>query len=525
MSDLQQKVVVIGAGMGGLAAALRLSHAGCAVTVLERHSHPGGKMRTVPSPAGPVDAGPTVLTMRHVFDALFKECGGTLDDHVTLEAETLLARHWWRDGTTLDLFADPEATATAIRAFAGPRGEQDFRRFNARTKRLYEAFKGPMMEAAEPSQAALTAHVLRNPSLIPDMSPHATLMSSLSRQFRDKRLSQLFGRYATYVGGSPLQSPALLALIWQSEAAGVWRVAGGMHKLATAIADFARSKGATFAYNTHVARIEVQGSRATSVITEDGTRYPADHIIFNGDPAALGHGYLGQKAAASVTRDATRPRSLSAYVHSFASIARGPELAYHNVFFGANPRDEFDPIAAGKMPRDPTLYICAEDRGGGTIPDGPERFEIIMNAPPHAAGAPEDPMEKEQCQTLVFQTLRRFGLTFGPTPGPGTLTMPSDFQALFPGSDGSLYGRSPHGLMAAFQRPTARSRLPGLYLAGGGAHPGAGIPMATLSGRHAAEAILTDLASTSRSLRMDTRGGMSTASRTAEPMQSPSSGS
>ena len=123
MSAAQDRVVVIGAGMGGLSAAARLAARGMSVTVLEQHNHPGGKMRTLDSPVGPVDAGPTVLTMRPVFEDLFASCGETLSDHVTLEAETVLARHWWRDGSSLDLHADPEASAAAIRAWGGAEAE------------------------------------------------------------------------------------------------------------------------------------------------------------------------------------------------------------------------------------------------------------------------------------------------------------------------------------------------------------------------------------------------------------------
>jgi 1-hydroxycarotenoid 3,4-desaturase len=166
----------------------------------------------------------------------------------------------------------------------------------------------------------------------------------------------------------------------------------------------------------------------------------------------------------------------------------------------------------GRMPRDPTLYVCAQDRGSDARPGGPERFEIIMNGPPRPGTTP-DREEMAQCRKTTFTTLETMGLTFDPEPGIEALTTPEAFNGLFPGTDGSLYGLSPHGTMAAFRRPRARTEMPGLYLCGGGAHPGAGIPMATLSGRHAAEAILQDLASTSPSRPTGMAGGMSTASR------------
>ncbi|TCP59966.1 1-hydroxycarotenoid 3,4-desaturase [Rhodovulum bhavnagarense] len=496
MAASPEKVVVIGAGMGGLSSAIRLAHAGMDVQVIDRAPVPGGKMRTMATDAGPVDAGPTVMTLRPVFEELFDSVGASLSDYVTLHRETVLARHWWHDGGTLDLFASREDSAAAVGEFAGAKAEREFRAFCRRAERLFKAFDGPMMQAAAPSQAELTKHVATHPWLILDMAPHRKLWGSLTRQFSDRRLAQLFGRYATYVGGSPFRSPALLGLIWHAEEQGVWRVEGGMHQLAQSLMRLAMDKGVRFTFDTRATRIEVQNGAVAAVHLEDGTRLPADIAVFNGDPAALGAGLLGEAVQPSVPRTKTHPRSLSAYVWSYAAVPHGPEMVHHNVFFCDDPHTEFDPIAQGRMPEDGTLYVCAQDRGTGRTPQGKERFEIIMNGPPVADGAEATDEEKETCRTRTFETLASFGLTFDPRPGTDWLTTPRHFAKLFPASEGSLYGRSPHGLTASLKRPTARTKLPGLYLAGGGAHPGAGIPMATLSGRHAAAAILTDRTST-----------------------------
>lgn len=515
------KAVVIGAGIGGLSAALRLAHAGLSVTVVDMGDGPGGKMRTRDSAAGPIDIGPTVMTLKGVFETLFSDVGARLSDHVTLIPDEILARHHWRDGSTLDLFPDRERSAEAVRAFAGSEGERQFRRFSDRAKRLYDAFEGPVMRAARPSLSSLTGHVLKTPGLIPAMAPGRTLAATLATQFSDPRLRQLFGRYATYVGGSPYRSPAVLALIWQSEAGGVWRVEGGMNRLAQAMCRLAQDKGAQVRFRAKAARIEQQGDRVIAVHLEDGTRLPADLIVFNGDPKALVDGHLGHGPAAAVPRKGVADRSLSAFVWGFAAEPAGVELAHHNVFFCADPKREFDDLAAGRMPGDGTLYVCAQDRGGAA-PTGLERFEIILNGPP---GHPSRPEDAYTCKTHTFDALARMGLRFSPTPDTTALTMPGDFDRAFPASDGSLYGLSPQGMMATFQRPTARTRLRGLYLAGGGAHPGAGIPMACLSGQHAAAAILSDLASTLTFQPTVTPGGMSTGSATMGNKPSPSSAS
>ena len=509
MKNDKIRVVVIGAGIGGLAAALRLAHLGCAVTVLEALATPGGKMRTIPSLAGPVDAGPTVLTMRPVFEDLFADVGESLTDHLTLHPLTVLARHYWSDGTTFDLMADPDETAANISAVFGTKAARQFRAFAARIRRLFDAFDAPMMQSATPSQRQLTAQVIQNPRLLWDMAPHKTMAGLLHSSFSEPKLRQLFGRYATYVGGSPDDCPALLCLISHSEARGVWAVHGGMHRLAQVIADLAQTRGAVFHYGQLAKRIEQQDGRVSAVMTTLG-RHPADVVLFNGDPRALTTGLLGTEAKMAVPVAGVEPRSHSAYVHAFAAVPSGPALAYHTVFFGDDPVAEFAALGHGERPTDATLYLCAQDRAVST-PTGPERFEIILNGPPTNADK-DTAQEIAACQTQVFDRLAQFGLRFSPTPGPEALTTPQGFARLFPASNGSLYGRSPQGLTAGLKRPQARTAIPGLYLTGGGAHPGAGVPMAVLSARHAAEAIMTDLALRSTSRPTAMRGGMLTGS-------------
>ena len=507
----QTRSIVIGAGIGGLAAALRLRAQGRDVLVLERAAEVGGKMRTVPSTAGPVDTGPTVLTMKPVFDELFESIGARLEDHIELVPEPHLARHWWRDGAVLDLWQDREKSAQEVGGVFGDQAKREYEAFATEAERLFDAFDAPMMRAAKPGPATLTARVLREPSLIRAMSPLSTLAAKLTRSFRDPHLRQLFGRYATYVGGSPFQSPAILSLISHSEAAGVWRVKHGMHALALSLKALAEARGVRFHLGSEVTRIEMQHGRVGAVHTGDG-RFPCDEAVFNGDPRALTLGKLGAVARQALPGLALEKRSLSARVWAFASGVSGADLVHHNVFFAGDPRAEFEPIATGQPPKDPTIYICAEDRGTGVTPPATERFEIIINAAPITAGDTTPAAEEiETCRQQTLQTLDQFGLTFASSPPDRALTTPRQWEALFPGSAGSLYGQSPHGKMAAFQRPTARTRIPGLYLVGGGTHPGAGVPMATLSARHAAEAMQKDRTSTSPSRQTVTRGGMSTA--------------
>jgi phytoene dehydrogenase-like protein len=297
-------VIVIGAGIAGLASALRLSAAGLKVMVLERAPHPGGKMRTVPSPAGPVDTGPTVLTMRAVFEDLFAQAGARLDEHVTLHRQHCLARHFWTDGSQLDLFDDPGENRAAIRAFAGEKAAAQFDAFSSRARTLFEAFDAPMMQAATPSLPSLGLHVALRPWLLPRMAPGKTLAQLLESAFDDPRLAQLFGRYATYVGGSPYGVPALLALIWEAEAAGVWVVEGGMHQLARAIEGLGpRARGGV---SLRRRRGRDRGDRWGGHGRDAGRWHPAcgQHRAVQWRPEGAGHRPAGRGRGACRAADA-----------------------------------------------------------------------------------------------------------------------------------------------------------------------------------------------------------------------------
>ena len=489
-------VTIIGAGIGGLTAAMLLSHAGVKVHVYEQHSNPGGKMRTKSSPIGPIDSGPTVLTMYEVFKNLFLSINEDITDHLNIIKEPLIARHFWPDNSSLDLFQGFEKNKQAIRNFSGSKSEKEFEKFCETAGALFESFNEPIIMSSTPDILATIRNAAKNMwKLRKVLVPHKTLFTLLKNEFSDIRLRQLFARYATYVGGSPYSTPAILALIWHVESQGVWRVEGGMQKLAYALENLAKKYGAVFKYNTKIQSISSKNKIVTGVTTSKGEEISCSKLIFNGDPLALQIGVLGPLMGTTITKKSVLPRSLSAYVWSFASLVEGVELKHHNVFFNKDYSSEFADIKAGKMPTDPTLYVCAQDRGENiALKSSLEKFEIIMNAPPIEGQKPQ-PKAKEfsSCLKTTFSTLENMGLFFKNKPTKEMLTTPEQFSQLFPGSNGSLYGRSPEGITSTFKRSTARSKMKGFYLTGGGVHPGAGIPMAALSGKHVAEAILLDL--------------------------------
>lgn len=494
-------MVVIGAGVAGLAATLELAARGCKVTLLERAPVAGGKLRTVSVGGVAIDAGPTVLTLRAVFDELFAAAGARLDDHLKLVTLEVLARHAWPDGSRLDLFSDPRRTADAIGAFAGAPAAAGYLKFCARAERVYRCLERPFMHAARPTPASLVrAAGIGGLADLWSISPFTTLWSELGTWFSDVRLRQLFARYATYCGSSPFAAPATLMLVAHAERSGVWCVEGGMQRIAAALSGLALAQGAGIRLSCHVARVLTARGRVDGVELDDGERLPADAVVAAVDCTALATGQFGPDVASAVPAQRGAARSLSAVTCALRAEADGFPLEHHNVFFSGDYRAEFDDIYRhAHLPREPTVYVCAEDRGPGGERDlrAPERLLCLVNAPAIGDSGRPDAAEIERCLEQTWKRLAESGLTLRASSTP-VVTGPADFARLFPATGGALYGLATHGWQASFRRPPARTRIPGLFLAGGSVHPGPGIPMAAISGRLAATAVLEDLRSTHR---------------------------
>jgi len=502
-----RRVIVVGAGMGGLAAAVDLARSGCRVTVLERAAGPGGKLREVSVDGAGIDAGPTVFTMRAVFESLFHDAGARLEDHLPLRPAELLARHAWRSGGRLDLFADVERSAAAIGEFAGVADAQAFRAFHARSGGLHDALRSTFMDAQRPTPVELVARLgARGLGAMFRTAPWRTLWGTLGAQFRDVRLRQLYARYATYVGSSPLAAPATLMLIAHVEQQGVWLVEGGMRRIALALETLGKDHGAEHRYGAHVARLTLRRRRVSGVVLESGEELEADAVVFNGDVSALGSGALGAELRGTSPVTAPQERALSAVTWCLRAPTRGLPLAHHTVFFGDDYPDEFDAIFRRRgISRSPTVYVCAQDRDAsataalrtGLAPGAPERLLLLVNAPADGDRGGIDDAQLAEVTRDAFGLMRDCGFEVGDGsaavhPG-GVVTRPQDWERLFPATGGSLYGRANHGALGSFRRLGAASGVSGLYLAGGSVHPGPGVPMATLSGRLAAARLLADL--------------------------------
>jgi 1-hydroxycarotenoid 3,4-desaturase len=282
-----------------------------------------------------------------------------------------------------------------------------------------------------------------------------------------------------------------------------------MHRVAQGLAGLATSLGVRFRYAAEVAEVTVGAGRVAGVRLADGERLQADAVVLNADVAALAAGLFG--GAPSRAAPPRAERSFSAVTWAMLAEAEGFPLARHTVFFSSDYAAEFDDILTrSRLPVAPTVYICAQDRDdvgqGGSA--GAERLLALVNAPPNGDQRALTASETSACETATFGLMERCGLRL--RPKQTVRTTPAEFERLFPATGGALYGRALHGWAASFQRPGARTTLPGLYLAGGSTHPGAGIPMAAMSGRLAASSLVQDLASTRTYRRAAMPGGTST---------------
>ncbi|MBA4044244.1 MAG: CrtD protein, partial [Erythrobacter sp.] len=495
------RVAVIGAGIGGLTSAALLAAAGHDVTLCEKEAWVGGKARRVAVDGAEIDGGPTVFTYRRVFDDLFAACGARLDDHITARRADVIARHAWDASGHLDLHADPERSAEAVGQFAGAEAARGYRSFAAEAQRIFEVLEDPFLhgdKASTPLPMMWRMGLTKLPDMLA-MRPFDGMWNALGEHFKDPRLQQLFGRYATYCGSSPFHAPATLMLIAHLEARGVWLIDGGIHALARAIATLAERQGARVRTSAPVAEVLTSKGRASGVRLTSDEVIPADIVICNGDPAALATGRFGADAARAVPPIPPAKRSLSALVWYAHTATRGSfDLSHHNVFFSPDYAREFREIAEGRPPSDPTVYVCAIDRGAHDTAVPPagarERLQIIVNAPANGDTHDYTPEERDQCTRAMMASLGRCGLTLD-DPLPHQLMTPTDWEHLFPATGGALYGRASHGWAASFQRQGPKTRLPGLYCTGGATHPAAGVPMAALSGQLAARVIAKDLAS------------------------------
>jgi phytoene desaturase len=489
------EVVVVGAGVGGLAVAARLARAGHQVTVCEQADRVGGKLGVLERDGFRFDTGPSLLTMPHVFEELFAATGDPLAEQVTLRRVEPVAHYHFADGTEFDASAYLSTMVANLERLAPGSGAQ-WKRFLDRAARAWDASRQPFLESALDSPRRLISRRSRPRDLVA-ISPWLTLRQLARRHFDDPRLVMFVDRYATYSGSDPRRAPAVLSVVpYVEQRFGAWYVDGGLARLGDALAARAVECGACLRTGADVIEVEVAHGRVSGVRLAGGERVPADVVVSDIDATSLYESLVHDVRTTRVRhRLARAPRSLSGFVLLLGVRGRTPDMRHHTVLFPRDYDAEFDDLFGSRPQpvREPTLYIAKPD-DPAVAPPGDEAWFVLVNAPRQGqAGIDWDhPGVSAAYADRLLEQLAARGLDVTSRIVFREIITPADLARRTRAVGGAIYGTSSNGLGAAFFRPPNRSPVPGLFLVGGSTHPGGGLPLVALSARIVADLVNAD---------------------------------
>lgn len=495
-----KRIVIIGAGLGGLATAIRLAHYGFDVTVLEKNSRVGGKLNIVRESGYTFDTGPSLLTMPFILDDLFQAVGRDRRDYLDVMPVDPICRYNFSDGSRIDAWKDLEKLAAEVaRISQSDAGSID--RFFTHAERIYRAASGPFL--FQPFGSLDLSGILRNLSNLPavlKIDAFRSLNDAVSSFFVDERIRQLFNRFATYNGSSPYRAPATLAIIPFIEFHfGGWYIQGGMYRLAEVLRSLALELGVNIRTSTEVRSIEIKNRRASGVKLADGETIKADRVVSNADALYAREQLLDAQEPAPHVEP-----SLGGFVLLLGVKKRYAELSHHNIFFSPDYRSEFESMVDSRQPaQDPTIYVANTSFADPThAPEGCSNLFVLVNAPPlekkGSNGSTRYLVDwesrKHAYRDLIVRKLESYGINdIERNLEYQRIITPLDFERSYHAFRGSIYGTSSNGRMSAFLRPPNKSRsVQNLFFVGGSSHPGGGIPLVLLSGKIVSDLVLRE---------------------------------
>ncbi len=480
------RIFVVGAGMGGLAVAARLSVKGHTVSVLEQGATYGGKVGRFARDGFVFDTGPNLLTLPAVYRDLFLKTGAALEECVDLQPVEPGFSYRWADGTSAVLPGVGSAQAARVLGDAlGGDAEHDWRALMDRAAHVWQLTRVPVLEQPISSKRELIK-LASGISDIRTLAPFTSLRKLGKRTIKDARLRMLLDRYATYTGSDPRRAPAALCTIpYVEQTFGAWHVGGGIARLADALYLRCLERGVTFEFNCDVKGITRAHKSVNGVVTADGRRLDADIVVADVDAGHLyGDLILDTRAAQQRKALAKVTPSMASFVVMVALKDRTPQLTSHTVLFPDYYDDEFNSVFNGNLADDPAIYLSRPD-DPLMHPDNHEALFIMVNAPRHGFGRREfdwlAPGVAQRYAGKLLNLMADRGIDVRKRLMWREIRTPADMQKLTHSVGGSIYGSASHGVRAAFLRPANQSPVPGLFLVGGSAHPGGGLPLVGLS--------------------------------------------
>ncbi|MEM8822095.1 MAG: phytoene desaturase family protein [Pseudomonadota bacterium] len=492
------KVGIIGGGLGGLAAAATLAARGHSVTLLEKNDWLGGKAAELSEQGFRFDMGPTILTMPRVLERIFGEADRNMADYLDLRRLDPQWRCFYDDGTVLDLRNDPKDAAAEIGKLSPP-DREGFERFMAVADRLSDVSdKFFFWRSVEDLRDTMNLKENMNLSTLSDvlaLRMHRTVAGQIKKDIKDPRVAQMLEHFIQYVGSSPLASPAVLCGIAQmQQGEGVWYPIGGTRAVPTALTRLGEELGVDYRTGVDVSKIELQDGRAAAVIA-DGERMVFDKVVSNMDSVRTYKELIGGDAWSDFGYQ-KREAACSGIVLYLGLDKAYDHLAHHNFVFSRDPAEEFGAIYDQGVPApDPTAYIAAPARTEPQVaPEGGEALYILVHTPHLRPGHNWAQMLPVERQKIMDKLARAAGMEDlqDRIVFERALT-PQDIHDRYKVLDGAIYGLVSHGRVMGAFKPGNRSRqVRDLYLAGGSAHPGPGMPMALMSGWIAADSLHQD---------------------------------
>jgi phytoene desaturase len=491
------RIVVVGAGIGGLAAAARLATFGHQVTVCEQAESVGGKAGVFTRDGFTFDTGPSLLTLPAVYRDLFIKTGQPIEESIDIVAVDPTCHYRFADGTELTLpNASRSGTRRAFDDAFGPGAGADWDRLLDRAQAIWLATRTPFLERPLAGTGDLLRLLTRTRDLR-TVAPWRTLRGLGAHYLRDPRQRMVLDRYATYAGSDPRRAPAALAVIpYVEQTFGSWYVPGGLHRLALAVHDRAVERGAIVRTGADVTEVILESGRAAGVRLSSGEVIPADMVVANADASQLYADLLPPSAARAALRRLRKATpSLSGFVLMLALRGRSPSLGHHTVLFPPAYDPEFEAVfgRSAAPVDDPTIYLSAPDDPALRPDDDSEAMFVLVNAPRHGRGAGAidwtAPGLADSYADRVLAVLADRGLDVRDRLLWREIRTPADLEQETRSPGGAIYGTSSNGARAAFLRPANRSPVPGLFLVGGSAHPGGGLPLVGMSAAIVAELI------------------------------------